>query len=518
MTAFETVDPKVRFPELEEQILAWWGEADVFRRSLEQREGSPTWIFYEGPPTANGKPGIHHVEAAHVQGRLSAVQDDDRSPRAPEGRLGLPRTAGRDRGREADRDDREEGHRGVRRGRVQPAVPRVGVPLRRGVRTPHATDRLLDRHVRRLPDDGHGLHRVGVVVAEGAPSPRVVGRRPQGHGVLPALRHGPVRRGGRARLCADGRPERVRPTAGRGGAGSLARRRLARDLDDDAVDAPVEHRCRRGRGGRLRRGRDRRRTAGARRVAPAGRPGRGRRGPSDPSWRGAGRRALRAAVPERRGRAHGGRRRLRHPRGRHGDRPPGAGVRRRGPGGRQGQRLAGLAAGRRRRPVHGSRAGVRARRLRQGRGSADRRGPARARHPRQGRGLRARVPLLLAVLDAAPVLRAARLVRPHHGREGPLARGERIRAMGPRAHPRRPVRQLAREQRRLGAVARALLGHAAADLAVRERPRDRGRFAHGARRARRPRRHRRRSASTGDRRGDDPLSYRAGRRPRASPR
>ena len=308
--------------------------------------------------------------AAHVQGRLSAVQDDDRSPRAAQRRLGLPRTAGRDRGRETDRHHREEGHRGVRRRRVQPALPGVGAALRRRVRTPHATDRLLDRHVRRLPDDGHGLHRVGVVVAEGAPSPRVVGRGPQGHRVLPAMRHGPVRRGGGARVRPDGRPERVRPVAGRGGAGSLARGRLARDLDDDAVDPPVEHRRRRGRGGRLRRGRGRGRTAGARRVAAAGRPGRGRRGPRDPSRRGAGRRALRAAVPERRGRAHGGRRRLRHPRGRHRDRPPGAGVRRGGPGGRQGERLAGLAAGRRRRPVHGPRADVRARRLRQGRGSA----------------------------------------------------------------------------------------------------------------------------------------------------
>ncbi len=35
----------------------------MFERSLEQREGQPEWVFYEGPPTANGKPGIHHVEA-----------------------------------------------------------------------------------------------------------------------------------------------------------------------------------------------------------------------------------------------------------------------------------------------------------------------------------------------------------------------------------------------------------------------------------------------------------------------
>jgi len=60
---FEPVDPKVSFPELERGILAFWREADVFRRSLELRADAPRWIFYEGPPTANGKPGIHHVEA-----------------------------------------------------------------------------------------------------------------------------------------------------------------------------------------------------------------------------------------------------------------------------------------------------------------------------------------------------------------------------------------------------------------------------------------------------------------------
>ena len=59
---FEPVDAKVNFPELEERTLAWWREADIFRRSLEQHADDPPWIFYEGPPTANGKPGIHHVE------------------------------------------------------------------------------------------------------------------------------------------------------------------------------------------------------------------------------------------------------------------------------------------------------------------------------------------------------------------------------------------------------------------------------------------------------------------------
>jgi isoleucyl-tRNA synthetase len=60
--AFEPVDTSVSFPELESSILAWWRETDVFHRSLAQREDAPLWVFYEGPPTANGRPGIHHVE------------------------------------------------------------------------------------------------------------------------------------------------------------------------------------------------------------------------------------------------------------------------------------------------------------------------------------------------------------------------------------------------------------------------------------------------------------------------
>jgi isoleucyl-tRNA synthetase len=58
---FRPVDPKVRFPELERSILGFWEEADVFHRSLEQREGAPEWVFYDGPPTANAKPHIGHA-------------------------------------------------------------------------------------------------------------------------------------------------------------------------------------------------------------------------------------------------------------------------------------------------------------------------------------------------------------------------------------------------------------------------------------------------------------------------
>ncbi|HEY8765121.1 MAG TPA: isoleucine--tRNA ligase [Solirubrobacteraceae bacterium] len=57
------VDSRAAFPELEERVLARWRERDVFAESLTRRQGAPPWGFYEGPPTANGPPGSHHVLA-----------------------------------------------------------------------------------------------------------------------------------------------------------------------------------------------------------------------------------------------------------------------------------------------------------------------------------------------------------------------------------------------------------------------------------------------------------------------
>jgi isoleucyl-tRNA synthetase len=59
--AKRSVDAQVSFPQLEQQVLARWRERDVFRESLRRREGATPWVFWEGPPTANGPPGVHHV-------------------------------------------------------------------------------------------------------------------------------------------------------------------------------------------------------------------------------------------------------------------------------------------------------------------------------------------------------------------------------------------------------------------------------------------------------------------------
>ncbi|MFD3453697.1 isoleucine--tRNA ligase [Streptomyces sp. NPDC058691] len=63
MTQYRQVPAQVDLPALEHEVLAFWQENKVFARSLEQTQGKPEWVFYEGPPTANGMPGAHHIEA-----------------------------------------------------------------------------------------------------------------------------------------------------------------------------------------------------------------------------------------------------------------------------------------------------------------------------------------------------------------------------------------------------------------------------------------------------------------------
>ncbi|MRS04896.1 isoleucine--tRNA ligase, partial [bacterium] len=60
---FKPVSPKLNVIQMEEAILRLWKRHDVFHQSLKTREEGPEYIFFEGPPTANGKPGVHHVLA-----------------------------------------------------------------------------------------------------------------------------------------------------------------------------------------------------------------------------------------------------------------------------------------------------------------------------------------------------------------------------------------------------------------------------------------------------------------------
>ncbi|MCX6737672.1 MAG: class I tRNA ligase family protein, partial [Candidatus Parcubacteria bacterium] len=51
------------FPSQEESILTYWKDNKIFQKTLEKNKNKKPFVFFEGPPTANGRPGLHHVEA-----------------------------------------------------------------------------------------------------------------------------------------------------------------------------------------------------------------------------------------------------------------------------------------------------------------------------------------------------------------------------------------------------------------------------------------------------------------------
>ncbi len=63
MGQFPPVRPQLDLPALDREVLELWRDRKVFERSLQQRASAEPFVFYEGPPTANGRPGVHHVEA-----------------------------------------------------------------------------------------------------------------------------------------------------------------------------------------------------------------------------------------------------------------------------------------------------------------------------------------------------------------------------------------------------------------------------------------------------------------------
>jgi len=60
---FPALPAAIDLPAMEHEVLRRWQDGKVFERSLERTASGPMWTFYEGPPTANGMPGVHHIEA-----------------------------------------------------------------------------------------------------------------------------------------------------------------------------------------------------------------------------------------------------------------------------------------------------------------------------------------------------------------------------------------------------------------------------------------------------------------------
>ena len=79
------------------EVLDRWKKHNAFEKSLELREGAPEFIFFEGPPSANGMPGIHHVMARSIKDAICRYKTQSGFKGNPPCRLGYPRTACGDR-------------------------------------------------------------------------------------------------------------------------------------------------------------------------------------------------------------------------------------------------------------------------------------------------------------------------------------------------------------------------------------------------------------------------------------
>ena len=197
MARYEPVDPQQSFPDLEQEILERWRERDVFHESIRRREGAEPYVFYEGPPTANGRPGSHHV--------LSRVfKDVFPRYRTMRGRL-VHRKGGWDtHGLPVELEIEKELGFKTKDDIEAYGVAEFNAKCRESVLQVHRrvapadrADRLLDRHRRRLLHDGQRLHRVGLVVAQAGVGQGPAVRGLQGRALLPALRHRAVLARGR---------------------------------------------------------------------------------------------------------------------------------------------------------------------------------------------------------------------------------------------------------------------------------------------------------------------------------
>ena len=199
-------------------MLERWRERDVFHRSLANREGAEVWSFYEGPPTANGRPGSHHVLARvfkDIYPRYRTMRGYRVPRKAGWDCHGLPveLEVEKQLGISSKQEIEEYGI-----AEFNAALPRVGLRVRRGVEPADRADRLLDRPRRPLRHPRRRLHRVGLVVAAQALGRRPPLRGPQGRPLLPALRHRALLARGRARLRGRRGPLHLRalPAARRG--------------------------------------------------------------------------------------------------------------------------------------------------------------------------------------------------------------------------------------------------------------------------------------------------------------
>ena len=71
---YKPVDPKANFPTQEEEVLSFWKEKDIFKKSIAQRKDSEEYVFYDGPPFATGMPHFGHFIPSTIKDIIPRYQ------------------------------------------------------------------------------------------------------------------------------------------------------------------------------------------------------------------------------------------------------------------------------------------------------------------------------------------------------------------------------------------------------------------------------------------------------------
>ena len=74
---YNKVPTDLKFVEREKEVSKFWKEHHIFEKSIEEREGCPEYMFYDGPPTANGKPHVGHVVTRAIKDMIPRYRTKD---------------------------------------------------------------------------------------------------------------------------------------------------------------------------------------------------------------------------------------------------------------------------------------------------------------------------------------------------------------------------------------------------------------------------------------------------------
>ena len=89
MSKYEKVSTDMNFVDREKAVEKFWKENQIFEKSLDSHKEGETYTFYDGPPTANGKPHIGHVLTRAIKDMIPRYQHDERPSWFPERRDGI---------------------------------------------------------------------------------------------------------------------------------------------------------------------------------------------------------------------------------------------------------------------------------------------------------------------------------------------------------------------------------------------------------------------------------------------